>query len=443
MKKYENYKPSGVPWIGEIPSHWDTMKIKFYCHSISSGATPSTNVSGYWDGDIPWIPSGCCHDCDVNEAPKFITKEGLNSCSTQIIPAGTTLMAMTGATCSQVGFLTIDAATNQSVMAYRENKKKADARFLFYVLQGAREYVLTHQTGGAQAGIDGQDCSNLIVPKVPIEEQRKIASYLDEKCTQINKIIDTQRKRAALLRELRSNVITKTLTRGLDANVRLKNTGIQWIGDIPEHWEMRSLKFLCKPIRFSIKTGPFGTQLKGEDLKSEGDVRVYNQRNVLDSQFETVQYYVSTEKANELSNFVTQKNDLLITSRGTIGRAAILPRDAGMGILHPCLIALRIDTRKFDLEWLRMFINDSSCFSTNVFINSNATTIEVIYTDTLKGIKIPVPPIEEQIKTVNYLKDEISGIDRSILHSDQIINNLLSYKQALIKETVSGKRKVY
>lgn len=442
MKRYNKYKASGIDWIGEIPEHWNTMKIKFYCHSISSGATPSTNNSAFWDGDIPWIPSGCCHDCEIKEAPKFITEEGLNSCSTQIIPAGTAVMAMTGATCSQVGYLTIDAATNQSVMSYIENKKVADSKFLFYLLIGAREYVLTHQTGGAQAGIDGQDCSNLIVPFVPLNEQERIVSFLDKKCTTIDVAISTHNNRLSYLQELRENIITNAVTKGIADNVPMIDSGIEWIGFIPRHWDVKSLKFLCRAEKFAIKTGPFGTQLKGEELKTDGEVRVYNQRNVLDNQFDSVQYYITAQKAKELSNFTTKPNDILITSRGTIGRCAILPNNSEMGILHPCLIAMRIDTRKYDLEWLKLFINDSKCFATNVFLNSNATTIDVIYTDTLKGIRIPVPPYDEQKRIVGYIQEKVSKIDESIEQSQKAIAKLHAYKEALIKEAVTGKRKI-
>lgn len=182
--------------------------------------------------------------------------------------------------------------------------------------------------------------------------------------------------------------------------------------------------------------------MKGEELKTDGEVRVYNQRNVLDNQFDSVQYYITAQKAKELSNFTTKPNDILITSRGTIGRCAILPNNSEMGILHPCLIAMRIDTRKYDLEWLKLFINDSKCFATNVFLNSNATTIDVIYTDTLKGIRIPVPPYDEQKRIVGYIQENVSKIDESIEQSQKAIAKLHAYKEALIKEAVTGKRKI-
>ena len=442
MATYDKYKKSGFWWIGDIPEHWGTIRIKHYCRSISSGATPSTRESSFWDGDIPWIPSGECHDCDIRTAPKFITKEGMDSCSTRLIPANTALMAMTGATCAKVGYLTMEACTNQSVMSYVENSKKAYSRFLFYVLIGVRDYVLTHQTGGAQAGINGEDCSNLIVPHVPHDEQKLIADYLDSECSKIDALLTQQENRVRLLQEARRSIISNTLLFGLNKNCERRDPHLIGIDAIPAHWEVRQLKYLTRSEPYAIKTGPFGTQLKGEDLQPDGDVRVYNQRNVIDDQFETVQFYVDSAKAKELESFYTKPGDILITSRGTIGRCAILPDDAEMGILHPCLIAIRLNQKKYCREWLKYYINDSGVFETNVFLNSNATTIDVIYTGTLKSIKIPVPPYEEQLQMVEYINTHTKNLDKAIKNVSLQIDYLKEYKQSLITEVVTGKRKV-
>ena len=111
-------KDSGVDWIGNIPKNWRTVEMKVYCKSVFAGGTPQSDNSEYWDGDIPWLPSGVCHDCKVYVAPKYITNAGLENSSTKYIPANTALVAMTGATCGNTAFLTFDACANQSVAAY-------------------------------------------------------------------------------------------------------------------------------------------------------------------------------------------------------------------------------------------------------------------------------------------------------------------------------------
>lgn len=198
--------------LGEIPAHWEVRRTKDVCTSIFTGATPSTTVEEFWDGDIPWIPSGCCHDCFITEAPKYITQAGLENSSTRWIPAGTTVMAITGATCAQLGTLKIDACANQSVVAFMEEKIKLNARYLFYILFALRDSILTNRTGGAQAGIDTGDCMNILICLPPLEEQIEIVSYLNDECEKIDKkctLIEQQMEKLQLLkRALINEVVT-------------------------------------------------------------------------------------------------------------------------------------------------------------------------------------------------------------------------------------------
>ena len=111
--------------------------------------------------------------------------------------------------------------------------------------------------------------------------------------------------------------------------------------------------------------------------------------------------------------------------------------------LHPCLIAIRLNQKKYCHEWLKYYINDSGVFETNVFLNSNATTIDVIYTGTLKSIKIPVPPHEEQLQMVEFINTHTKNLDKAIKNVSLQIDYLKEYKQSLITEVVTGKRKVF
>lgn len=216
-----------------------------------------------------------------------------------------------------------------------------------------------------------------------------------------------------------------------------KPSGIDWIGDIPSHWKVVPIKHLCRSEKYSIKTGPFGSQLKGEDLKQEGDVIVYNQKNVIDNNFDDVQFFVSQQKAEELEGFVTLPNDILITSRGTIGRAAILSPQNKMGILHPCLIALRINSCKTNLKWIVRCINDSDAFRKEIDSKSNATTIEVIYTDTIKNIRLCQPPLSEQEAIAAWLDEKCGELDAAIAKVDREIELIDELKQSEISRVVT------
>ncbi len=218
---------------------------------------------------------------------------------------------------------------------------------------------------------------------------------------------------------------------------KYKDSGIAWIGEMPEHWDVFPIKHLCRYEKYSVKTGPFGTQLKGDDLQESGDVIVYNQKNVIYQRFDEVRFYVSNQKANELKSFYTQPNDFLITSRGTIGRAAILPNTADMGILHPCLIALRLNRSKVLDKWLLYFINDTDCFRTGIQLASNATTIEVIYTETLKKSLVAIPSIPEQEQIAKYLDWKCGEVDRIVEVRERQIKLLGELRTSVISRAVT------
>ncbi len=447
MKQYDSYKDSGVQWIGEIPSHWELYRIRYNYYLkgrigwqglkadefIEEGPYLITGTD-FINGSVNW--DTCYHISEerFNEAPEIHVKNG----DLLITKDGTV-----GKT-AYIDDVPGPSSLNSHLLIIRPFKNECDNIYLQYIINSEvfESFMQIFQTGSIMASISQEKFCDFRFPLPTKEEQNNIIYYLDKKCGEIDKAIATQQKRIELLQELHQNIITHAVTRGINPDVPLKDSGVEWIGQVPEHWGVRKLKYICKTTKYAIKTGPFGSQLKGQELQPEGDVRVYNQRNVIDNNFSETQYFVSNEKAKELESFYTQPSDLLITSRGTIGKCAILPPNVSMGILHPCLIALRIDTNICNINWAQLFIGESSCFAINVFLNSNATTIEVIYTDTLKNVSIPVPPLSEQQEIVSYIEKQTSRLDSSIAKAERQISLLQELKQSIITEVVTGKRKV-
>ena len=450
MERYEKYKPSGIEWIGEVPEHWESFRIKYALSRSAAGVWgddekgDSNDIICYRIADFDYNHGGLDLDdlTTRNIEPKQL--EG------RIVSKGDLLIEKSGGgEATPVGRVvkvnSDQRATYTNFIHSVTVKDGYSSNYLYYYFFNLYALKINmlffNQTTGLQNLKVGDYLSQTIfLPS--LAEQEAIAAYLDARCADIDKVVATQEKRIALLKELKQSVITQAVTRGLNPDVKMKDSGVEWIGEVPEHWEIRKIKACCKDEKYSIKTGPFGTQLKGEELKDDGPIRVYNQRNVIDDDFKTTSYYVSEEKANQLSGFYTKPSDLLITSRGTIGRSAIIPNNVPMGLLHPCLIAMRIDQNICRLEWLKLYINETNCFTTEVKINSNATTIDVIYTDTLKNIIVPIPSINEQEKILNYLDIRCAGIDKQIKYVTKQIELLREYKQSLITEVVTGKRKI-
>jgi type I restriction enzyme S subunit len=170
-----------------------------------------------------------------------------------------------------------------------------------------------------------------------------------------------------------------------------------------------------------------------------GNIKVYNQRNVIDGDFEEGDNFITEEKFIALSSFETFPGDILVSTRGTIGRASILPRNAARGILHPCVLRVQPDPLVLNGEFLRTLIQDSHLLRTQIALMSNATTIEVIYSETMASLIVPVPPIKEQDEIIKYLDQENARVDTLIAEAESAITLLQERRSALISAAVTGK----
>ena len=238
-----------IEWSGKVPEDFIIKKIKFLGNLIAGG-TPRTEKPEYWNGNIPWLPSGVVQNCVVmnSKKVKYITKRGLEKSAAKEIPANSPLVALTGATCANVALLRFEATANQSVIALAVNKYN-NPEFLYYLFLANREQFLLHKTGGAQGGITLDDVKNIYLTIPPFNTQKTIADFLDFKTEQIKNFIDNKKKLIALLEEQKKTIIYDAVTRGLDKNVKTKPSGAEWLGDIPEEWDVRRIKTLSKIVR--------------------------------------------------------------------------------------------------------------------------------------------------------------------------------------------------
>ncbi|MBB2927106.1 restriction endonuclease subunit S [Paraburkholderia silvatlantica] len=215
-----------------------------------------------------------------------------------------------------------------------------------------------------------------------------------------------------------------------------KDSGLPWLGEIPKHWRVGPLKYFVRRRSGAIKTGPFGSHLTSAEMM-QGTIKVYNQRNVIDNDFSAGDNFVTEAKFEQLRAFEAFPGDVLVTTRGTIGRAAILPEDAGTGVLHPCLLRVQPDAAELDVKFLCALIQDSNLLRTQIELYSNATTIEVIYSETMASLVIPVPPLEEQLQILSFLDHETGKIDALIAEQEKLLTLMAEKRQATISHAVT------
>ena len=216
----------------------------------------------------------------------------------------------------------------------------------------------------------------------------------------------------------------------------MKDSGVEWIGEIPQNWNTVRLKYTLIADKNSMKVGPFGSQLKGTDFVTEG-IPVYNQRTVLDNEFDISTAFISKEKFDTLTGFEVQPLDILITTRGTIGKIAIAPENVKQGIIHPCIIKFAVNDAMINRNLLKYIFNDTTVVIEQLILASNATTIPVVYSEPLKNVYLPLTDLEEQERILNFLDSKCSKIDEIIQKQQEIIDKLKEYRLSIINEAVT------
>ncbi|OAB30551.1 type I restriction enzyme, S subunit [Flavobacterium fryxellicola] len=407
MKSYENYKTTDITWYPEIPKNWDYCKVKHVANTYAGG-TPSTVVESYWEkGEIPWLPSGKLQNCEITTAEKFISEEGLINSSAKWIKPNTVLIALTGATCANIGYLTFQACANQSVVAIDENLSKANSRYLYYMFLNMRSQILTHQTGGAQAGVNDGDVKNLYLLKPSVQEQTQIATFLDYKTNLIDAIIEKKKQLITLLKEKRQAVINEAVTKGLKRNAKMKNSGVDWLGDIPEHWGVVKLKHIVV-----MKSGNF---ISAEIIEEEGTYPVYGGNGV--------RGFISEYNQDGYFPLIGRQGNLC----GNINYAA----GRFWATEHAVVVSSMKELNVFWLgELLRLM---------NLNQYSQASAQPGLSVEKILNLQIPFPSFDEQ-NSIGIKLTEILEKNDSLSNKikDQI-KNLQTYRQSLISEAVTGK----
>jgi type I restriction enzyme S subunit len=416
LKPYPKYKNSGIQWIGEIPEGWEVGRLK---NKVLMEYGSSLSELNRQDGNIKVFGSNGI----VGKHSKSITK-------------GETIIIGRKGSYGEITFSDEPCFPIDTTYFIDRTCTKFHLRYLFYLLNQLN--LNKSSRDSAVPGLSREVAYNKMILYISLLDQTAIANFLDKKTARIDAMIEKDKKLITLLKEKRTALINHAVTKGLDPNAKMKDSGIEWIGEIPEGWEMKKLKRVLEKKANSVKTGPFGSQLKIDEME-DSEIKVYNQRNVLSKDENFGENFVSREKYEELIPFKVKPGDLLITTRGTIGKCLRLSKNAEEGILHPCLMKINNDKDIVIDKYIEILIEESDLIKTQFYLQSYATTIGVIYQDNLKEVVLFLPPLQEQQKIVDHLDETTSKIDKTIQKIEQKINLLEEYKKSLIHYVVTGK----
>lgn len=441
MKKYDEYKDSGFDWIGKIPAQWDNLRLRFVCE-LRNGYTPSKDNSDYWeDGTIPWYRMEDIRDTGrkLQEAKQYITEEAVKGGG--LFDAGSFILATT-ATIGEHALLIVDSLANQQFTNLKIRKSLSNILsrdYFFYYLFVIDDYCKATTKTSTFPAVSMELLKNCHIVFPSFCEQTAIAAYLDTHCAKIDNLISIQQKRIALLQELKQSVITHAVTKGQNPNVEMKQSGVEWIGDVPKHWEVCKLKHysqvvLGKMLMTSPPKDSEGLYTLEKYLKSKnvGWLQLFLDEDNIDEMWFN-QY--------EKSIYKLQENDIVMNEGGDIGKVS-----CWRGVDFDCYIQNSInkitaDYNRVNAGFLCYWLYNLSSLGYFWSIVSQIS-IAHLTKEKLSNSPVVLPPITEQAAIASYLDHKCATIDTSISNAQHQIDLLQEYKQSLITEVVTGKRKV-
>ena len=410
MKQYDSYKDSGVEWIGEVPSHWEVVPLK-RAITINNGCDYK-HVQVEEDG-YPVIGSG-----------------GQFAWANQYMYDGEAVLLGRKGTIDKPmyyngKFWTVDT------MFYGIPKKNANCKYLYY--QAKNIPFERYATATALPSMTQTDLNNNTICLPPLDEQIVIANYLDKKCSEIDNVISAQQKRIALLQELKQSVITHAVTKGLNPNVEMKDSGMEWIGDIPSNWNNLRLRFVCE-----LRNG-YTPSKANPEFWEDGTIPWYRMEDIRECgrKLKEAKQYI-TEGAVK-GGGLFEAGSFILATTATIGEHAVLIVDSLANQRFTNLKIRKSLSQKLlgDYFFYYLYMVDNYCKAT-----TKTSTFPAVSMELLKNCHIVFPSVKEQYKIIDYLDKRCASIDSSISKAQHQVEILQEYKQSLITEVVTGKRKV-
>lgn len=428
-------KDSGIECIGEIPKNWSIGKVKKY-YKMQTGFTPNTKQEEYYDNinGKSWVTISDLDGCKyvTNDTKSKISELYINKFKPQIIPSGSLLYSFK-LSVGQVAINSMETYTNEAIASFI-NSNDISLDYLFYssmlIIENANENIY-----GAKI-LNQNLIKNAYIIWPPLTEQRLIASFLDSKCQEIDNVLAKTRSSIEEYKKLKQAIITKAVTKGVKSDVKTKDSGIEWIGKIPVHWETIRLKY-C-----SYMKGRIGWQgLKYEDFIEEGPYCVTGTDFINGKINWDTCYHVSEERYDMDSNIQLQLGDLLVTKDGTIGKLAVVDYLPDRACLNSHLLIVRPLLKQYDSKFL-YYVMSSNVFRKYYNTFSSGSIMDSISQEKMSNFCIPLPDIGEQKLIINYLDAKCTEIDNITSKKEQLVSELESYKKSLIYEYVTGKKEV-
>ena len=419
FKRYERYKDSGVEWIGEIPEHWGIIKLKFLS-TIFKGKNLKELTDEWREEILPYLSMEY-----LRNSGDTLTLYAYPEKNLVTVNNGDILILWDGSNAGEIleGKNGILSSTMAKIVP-----NNIVTRYLYWFLKGIEKFFKGNTVGMGIPHVNGEILKNHLVLLPNLEEQNSIANFLDQKTAEIDSLIADKKKLIELLQEKRQAIITEAVTKGLNPNVKMKDSGIEWIGEIPEHWEIKPLKRI-----FKIVNG--GTPSSSEESYWNGDITWITPNdlsNLTEIYIKDSERKITKDGLHNCSAKIVPKGSIVISTRAPIGYVAIAGVDLCTNQGCKSLVAINKVNPKYFYYWI-----SSISFYLNVL--GQGTTFMELSNNNLSMVELLIPLLSEQEKIASFLDQKTAEIDDLIFDINTQIQKLKEYRQSLISEAVTGK----
>jgi type I restriction enzyme S subunit len=426
---YPEYKNSGIEWLGKVPSEWFVGKLKHICN-FSIGWTPPSNISEYYGGQHSWANISDLGPRCIYETTKTITDEAIKNLG--LVPSNEgALLFSFKLSIGRVSFTGTKMFTNEAIASFEGNEKinlnYAYYSFPVFLIKNASENIYG-------APILNQELIRSAFLCLPsIDEQIKISRFLDYETSKIDELIQEQHQLIELLNEKRQSIISNAVCRGLNSNSPMKDSGVEWLGMVPEHWKIVKTKSIT--TRISSGKTPSG----GAEVYVDDGVVFIRSQNVHDDGLRLddvvkIPYAIDVAMANTR----VKVGDILLNITGaSIGRSCVVPVDFLNGNVnqHVCVIRLRESEL---IPYVELFYKSIN-IKNQIELAQNGAAREGLNFEQIGELLLCMPPLEEQIQITKYVKNQLIKFFELISEANSIIQILNERRAALITAAVCGR----
>ena len=448
---YPRYRDSGVEWLGDVPEHWQVVRLGHVASYHTSSVDKKTK-----DGELP---VRLCNYTDV------YYQDRIRACDGEFMEAtaspqeairfklnvGDVLITKDSEDWQDIAIpALIDETAADFVCGYHlgiiRSGPMADSAFMFRAMQSVsvNRQLQTSASGVTRYGLPNAAVGDVILPIPPLAEQRAIAAFLDRETQRIDALVEKKRRLIERLREYRAALITRTVARGLppeaaraaglDPSPRLKPSGVEWLGDVPEHWQVSRLSYLARKF--------------GSGVTPRGGATIYQQTGVPFLRSQNIHFdglriqdvaRIAPSLHRELASSHVNPGDVLLNITGaSIGRVCSVPDDFAEGNVNQHVCIVRPNQCRLLPDLLAAYLSTPAMQYEIQFEQSGASR-QGLTLQSIRNFRIVVPPLHEQTAIVEYLRGEDARLQELTSEIDSAVKRLLEYRTALITVAVTGK----